>query len=168
MRCLQSWKNCTLSRRQSVLISSPYDTAYIGFGRCQTWNIAEQGPASSSLSLIRPPVRATTPPKSWPISSAPGRRHRIGTKCQQSKVMCSHEVSQCANHVLVPKHLFVQLEEVERVADIIDSAFVPYRSCHARPVPPRSLLWKLVHNSAFAQLPYPPWANRSSSHRNLV
>ena len=89
-------------------------------------------------------------------------------KCQQSRVMCSHEVLQCANNALVPKHLFVQLELVERVADIIESAFVPYRSCHARPVPPRSFLWKLVHNSAFAQLPYQTWANRSSPHRQLV
>ena len=85
--------------------------------------------------------------------------------------MCSHEVLQCANNTLFPKHLLVQqLEQVERVANISDPAlvFVPNRSRHARPIPPRSLLWKFVHNSAFAQLPYETWVNRPPPHRNLL
>ena len=37
--------------------------------------------------------------------------------------MCSHEVLQCANNALFPKQILVQLEQVERVADISDPAF---------------------------------------------
>ena len=99
MKCLQTWWNCSLRCRQSVLI----DTAYIGFRRSQTWNLAEQAPLPAGLFPdsvpCADPILRATPPKSWPISSASGRRHRIAPSANNPK---SCAVMKCSNAPTTP------------------------------------------------------------------
>lgn len=114
------------------------------------------------------PILRATPPKSRPISSASGRRHRMAPSANNPQSCAVMKSYNAPTPPCAPSIYSYSWNRWKEWRTSLIPPLSPYRSCHARPVPPRSFLWKLVHNSAFAQLPYETWANRSSPHRNLV